>query len=90
MKFENIVVSGIANIVVNRKTKWTQLPSNVWQRHVPKGEEDMFGRGVYTHDQMMEIVQHLKEDRRYRMWIHGDTLNIVRREQTCECPRCCE
>jgi hypothetical protein len=77
MKFENIVVGGITNIVINREAKWTHLDTHVWQRQQPEAC-DAVGRGVYTHDQMMEVVNHLKADRRYRMWVHGNTLNIVR------------
>jgi len=76
MKFQNITVSGICNIVIGRKVKWMQATSGSnWHKAVG-------GNGACTHTEMMEIVQHLKIDRRYRMWIHGDTLNIVRREQT--------
>ena len=74
MKFQNIVVSGICNIVINRKQKWVR-GGNEWH----KAENIAH---TYEHSFMMEIVQHLKADRRYRMWIHGDTLNIVRKEQT--------
>jgi len=70
MKFENIVVSGIVNIVINRKQKWVQNGIN-WE----------CSSNSRSHEQMMELLQHLKIDRRYRMWAHGDTLNIVRREQ---------
>lgn len=77
MKFDSVEVSGITNIVIAHKVKWTQLTSGVWQRQLPEAL-DAGGRGVYTHDQMMEMVNRLKSDRRYRMWVHWDTLNILK------------
>lgn len=68
MKFQNITVSGIVNIVINRKTKWVQKGA-IWET----------SKDHCCHEQMMNILTHLKEDRRYRMWVHGDTLNIVRK-----------
>ena len=79
MKFQNITVTGIVNVVIERRVKWTQLSTGTWQRQLPECL-DAGGRGVYTHEQMMSIIAHLKEDRRYRMWVHGDTLNIVRKQ----------
>ena len=70
MKFKDITVSGICNIVIGRKVKWVQSGC-VWNT-VEKGKQ-------VSHEGMMNIVAHLKEDRRYRMWVHGDTLNIVRK-----------
>jgi hypothetical protein len=44
------------------------------------------GKGERHPDKdMMNIVSHLKEDRRYRMWVHHDTLNIVRKESSFSC-----
>jgi hypothetical protein len=74
MKFENIVVGGITNIVINRKAKWT-LSEGMWQR---ENKAAMMGDALKSHDQMMEVVNHLKADHRYRMWVHGNTLNVVR------------
>jgi hypothetical protein len=74
MKFENIEVSGIENITFERKTKWTRDGSDngcVW-----KSAGDVEAK---THGEMMFIVNKLKEDHRYRMWVHFDTLNIVRK-----------
>ena len=82
MRFIDIHVSGIDSIVINREAKWVHLPTGVWQKQIPAGADDVGGRGVYTHEQMMEIVEHLKFDRRYRMWIaigEGGSLNIVRK-----------
>jgi hypothetical protein len=64
MKFEKITVSGITNIVINRKVKWI-YSCGMWNEKRP-------------HTEMMAIVNHLKADKRYRMWIHGNTLNIVK------------
>jgi hypothetical protein len=74
MKFENIVVGGITNIVINRKAKWT-LNEGMWQR---ENKAAMTGEALKSHGQMMDVVNHPKTDRRYRMWVHGNTLNIVR------------
>jgi hypothetical protein len=70
MKFKNIEVNGINNIVFNRKTKW---------RVVPEGWLAEFEGRTVTHDSMMFIVNQLKRDPRYRMWIHFDTLNVVKK-----------
>ena len=70
MKFENIVVGGITSIVINRKAKWT-LSEGIWNY----AEKDNFK----SHAEMIELINYLKHDIRYRMWVHGDTLNIVRR-----------
>ena len=78
MKFDNVEVAGITNIVIAHKVKWMQLSSGVWQKQIPGGMDDIGGRGVYTHEQMMDIVNFLKGDRRYRMWVHWDTLNILK------------
>ena len=79
MRFKDIEINGIINIVIAHKVKWTQLSSGVWQKQIPDGIiDDGFGGGVYTHEQMMEMVNHLKGDRRYRMWVHWDTLNILK------------
>jgi hypothetical protein len=75
MKFTNIEVSGIEHIVINRKVKWSLITGS-WDN----------GNGeIHSDADMMDIVSHLKEDRRYRMWIHADTLNIVRKEMTFSC-----
>jgi hypothetical protein len=82
MKFKDITVSGLTDIVINRESKWVHLPSGTWQRELKPGAPDINGRGVYTHEQMMDIVEHLKTDRRFRMWIaigEGGSLNIVRK-----------
>lgn len=79
MRFRDIEVSGVVNIIFNRKTRFKHLGTGVWQRVVLFEKEEIHGRGVYTHEQMMDIVNCLKADRRFRMWIHVDTLNVVRR-----------
>jgi len=73
MKFKNITVCGITMIVIDRKAVWTQTKDG-WER-----QNALLGiAAVKTHDEMMEVVNHLKADRRYRMWVHGYSLNIVR------------
>jgi len=47
----------------------------MWQH---ENKAAMVEDALKSHDQMMEIVNHLKADRRYRMWVHGNTLNVVK------------
>lgn len=87
MKFHNIEVSGIRNITFNRKALW-QADGGMWRKvdltNAPAGVFDIIDSK--THEEMMKIVNLLKWDRRYRMWIHGDTLNIVRKSVTVNTP----
>ena len=69
MRFKDIVVSGITRIVIHRTDVW-MYGDGVWVKSIPTS--------VKTHDEMMAIVNHLKADKRYRMWVHGNTLNIVK------------
>jgi len=69
MKFEKITVSGITRVVIDRKDVWV-YGDGMWVKSIPTS--------VKTHTEMMAIVNHLKADKRYRMWIHGNTLNIVK------------
>lgn len=71
MKFDHIEVNGILNIVINRKVQWTLNDHEQW--HSNTGS-------LRTHAEMMRIVNEIKKDRRFRMWIHHDTLNIVRKQ----------
>lgn len=75
MKFKDIEVSGIKRIVINHKKVWEYYPSNTWMVLRPGESTESFR----PHNEMMKIVNILKEDRRYRMWVHGDTLNIERK-----------
>lgn len=69
MKFKELVVSGITRIVIERKDIWV-YGDGMWVKSIPTS--------VKTHNEMMTIVNHLKADRRYRMWVCGNTLNIVK------------
>ena len=51
MKFENIVVGGITNIVINRKAKWT-LSKGIWNY----AEKDNFK----SHAEMIELTEHAR------------------------------
>jgi hypothetical protein len=69
MRFNNIEVSGINRIVIAHKAVW-EWNDGIWVRggdHAPK-----------HHGEMMEMVNRLKSDRRYRMWVHWNTLNILK------------
>lgn len=72
MKFKNIEVNGIKHIVFNREHKWT------FNESTGDWFEEFNGRSM-THHSLMWVVGRLKENRRYRMWIHLDTLNVVRK-----------
>jgi hypothetical protein len=77
MHFRDVQVSGITKVVFNRKTIWNQMsPGNNWFRPL---EPNVMKQTVRCHAEMMGIINLLKADRRYRMWVHGDTLNIVRK-----------
>jgi hypothetical protein len=72
MKFEKITVSGIAIVVIDRKARWMKNSEDgVWCK------ANSFDNAK-PHADMMAIVNHLKADKRYRMWLHGNTLNIVK------------
>ena len=77
MRFNEIEVQGITNIVINKRTQW--------KRNGITGQWVDCGVGVdgraKTHVEMMKIVNILKTDRRYRMYIHLDTLNILKKEK---------
>ena len=72
MKFRNIEVSGIKHIVFNREHKWT------FDEKIGDWLCEFEGRRV-THNSMLWIISKLKINSRYRMWIHWDTLNVVRK-----------
>ena len=88
MKFKDIEVSGIVNIVFNRKSQWVFTDigdkGKVWRllSNPAQGEIPGFPiNGPYRyHGEMMRIINAVKNDPRYRMWVHFDTLNIVRKE----------
>lgn len=70
MRFYDIEVSGIKTIVFNKKRLWEKQADNTWlesNRSI-----------VCSHEEMVWIIDRLKYDRKSRMWVHGDTLNIER------------
>jgi len=82
MRFQNIEVSGIVSVVINQRHIFHKDETGNWFRSVTEHLTD--GRPVSvmemrSHKEMMAIVNHLKKNRKFRMWIHLDTLNIVRR-----------
>lgn len=82
MRFRNIEVSGIERIVFNRETEWRLETENLWRKVVKGDYPDHMPTPEYrTHDNMMAIVNALKKDRRFRMWVHFDTLNILWRDK---------
>jgi hypothetical protein len=73
MKFENAIeVSGIENVVFNRKVKWINNGTS-WKTESEDGE--------MSNSEMMDIIHSMNISHRYRMWVHTDTLNIVVREK---------
>lgn len=92
MRFHDIEVSGIECIVFNRETRFILKDGAghggvaAWVRVIPREMQEKcdagdIGQCLMLHEQMMKIVNALKKDRRYRMWVHFDTLNIVRKER---------
>jgi hypothetical protein len=85
MRFENIEVSGIECIVFNRDARWIQESPEFWRLYSKLNDEGkcvpLDTRVAISHDQMMVRVNALKKDRRFRMWLHYDTLNIVRKTE---------
>jgi hypothetical protein len=78
MRFRNVEVTGITSIVFDRKVIWNlDKGTSVWYATTE--------RFMY-HSDMMKIVNLLKRDNRYRMWVHADTLNIVRKSER-GCPK---
>lgn len=71
MHFKDIEVSGITTIVFNRKREWIKQPDTRWVES--KGYLNC------DHDEMMFIVNNLKDKPTARMWVHGYTLNIETR-----------
>jgi hypothetical protein len=82
MRFQNIEVSGIEHIVINRTHHWRLFSADTWAKCLRDGDGfpvSLPAPQKMPHKEMMRIVNILKKDRRYRMWIHMDTLNIVRK-----------
>ena len=70
----NVEVSGITHVVFYHDTHWLRVINNdnyVWIR-----------TGVHKkamlHEHMMNIIRRKIGDARYRLWVHGETMNIVR------------
>lgn len=70
-----IEVSGIETVVFDRKKIWTIDEDEVWNGRTAEGTLV----GIMNHKAMCDRIKAVERDSRYRMWIHGDTLNIVRR-----------
>jgi hypothetical protein len=85
MKFPaGIEVSGIRKIVIDRKFCWERedetFRSHIWEAFIRKTE----GGATFhrkSHEAMAKYIQNLLAHKKHRAWVHGDTLNIVRREQ---------
>ena len=72
--FENVEVSGLTHVVFYHDTHWKRMnykTDYVWLR---LGEY----KKVMSHEHMLDIIRRKIGDYRYRMWIHGETLNIER------------
>jgi hypothetical protein len=82
MRFKDIEVSGITTIVFNRKRAFAQSMIDKSWIEVNKNDTifiDSAGKeNRISHEEMMSRVNHAKEDNRFRMWVHNDTLNIIR------------
>lgn len=72
--FENVEVSGLTHVVFYHDTHWKRMnykTDYVWLR---LGEH----KKVMSHEHMLDIIRRKIGDPRYRMWIHGESLNIER------------
>ena len=79
MKLGRIEVSGITRIVFNREFVWERkeydgLVEPIWV----KIAED--GSWVYVREpkEIRDMLDYMLARPEYRMWVHGDTLNIVK------------
>jgi hypothetical protein len=82
MRFKDIEVSGITTIVFNRKRAFAQSMIDKSWIQINKNDTIFIDSGKenhISHEEMMSRVNHAKGDNRFRMWVHNDTLNIIRR-----------
>lgn len=84
MKLRNVELGGIRNIVFNHKTLWAARGGD-WVRVLEGIRTGITTTSLVndcvsiTHGDMMYRINLLKNDKRYRMWVYGDTLNVVRK-----------
>jgi len=77
MKFENgIEVSGIERVIIDRTEKklWEKVRRSgciEWQLHEMPAYKSL--------DDMATWIKLMVLSGKYRAWVHGDTINIVRR-----------
>jgi hypothetical protein len=85
MRFKDIEVSGITTIVFNRKYAFAQSMIDRSWIQVNKNDTIFIGstgkENRISHEEMMSRVNHAKKDKRFRMWVHNDTLNITRKDE---------
>lgn len=72
MKLGRIEVSGITRIVINRNAVLVR-------RNICLGVVWITSRGYIHFDAAIRgMLDHMLGNPAYRMWVHGDTLNIVK------------
>ena len=79
MKLGRIEVSGITRIVINREFVWELreyrgLGEPVWVKIDGEGAWVF----VRTPKEVRDMLDYMLARPEYRMWVHGDTLNIVK------------
>ena len=79
MKLGRIEVSGITRIVLNREFVWERkeydgLVEPIWA----KISEDGSWSYVRLPKEIRGMLDYMLNNPEYRMWVHGDTLNIVK------------
>lgn len=79
MKLGRIEVSGITRIVFNREFVWERkeydgLVEPIWV----KIAEDESWLYVRENKEIRDMLDYMLDNPEYRMWVHGDTLNIVK------------
>jgi len=75
MKFEQgVEVSGLKKVVIDRKTIWRLVDgSAVWELG---GNPN----AMKSQEKMATMVKLMVLNPKRRAWVHGDTLNIVRKD----------
>lgn len=72
MKIGNIEVSGLDQVVINREIFFEREEDN-WYNTGKRAS-------VVSCSKMAEMVKHFATVKNYKVWISGNTVNIVRRE----------
>ena len=83
MKLGRIEVSGITRIVFNREFVWERkeyfgLVEPIWVKIAEDGSWGYFSCSIREPKEIRDMLDYMLGNPAYRMWVHGDTLNIVK------------